>query len=90
MSDEMDEVAKTLFFAETAREDWDASAFVTKARFIALATAAIATLDELRAPKPEDPAADEQQVLDEAASVLPSFEGGFVGSGDWRTRSGLR
>ena len=53
------------------------------------------TEDPHELKEPEDPAADEQQVLDEAASVLPSFEdgfvaGGFTGGGDWYTRSGLR
>ena len=87
---EQDQVAEALYFAERSAFNWPGAPLATRAQYLCLAGVAIGKLDELRAPKPEDPAADEQQVLDEAASVLPSFEGGFVGSGDWRTRSGLR
>jgi hypothetical protein len=50
-------------------------------------------------PEPEKPqpteAERQAEVLDEAGSVLPSFEdgfvaGGFTGDADWYTRSGLR
>jgi hypothetical protein len=79
---ELEQLAEALHQANYASA-WDSAPATRKAGFMVMAAVAIEKLDALR--KPPEPSAeeDQQQILDEAASVLPKFD-------DWQVRSGLR